>query len=118
MNAIKLILAQKDRDGRAENCQNRQEPGCAVSPGLGGLRILPPRMLVRCHGGDALVREVVPISLTLPQCSAPPVAASSVPVLNARSLWWGQSRGFGTKTGGHGGGSRTRHETGEETLKN
>lgn len=65
MNAIELILAQRGRDGGAENCQNRQEPGCAVSPGLGGLRIPPPRMLVRCRGGDALGRGVVPVSLTV-----------------------------------------------------
>lgn len=38
-------------------------------PGLGGLHIPCPGMLERCHGGDALSREVVPIPRASP-CAA------------------------------------------------
>lgn len=84
------------------------------APGLGGLRIPRPRMPERCRGGDALLGEVVPRppepALVLPRRSALP-AASSVPEppAEAEGGIWDRGRG---------GGSRTRHETGEQTLKN
>lgn len=104
VNAVKSIVAQRDRDDGAESCQTRHKPAHAASPGTGWASHPAPKDAGEVMCSSGMLSPSPEPALVLPSHSALS-AASSVPVLNARSCQQRQRGGFGTRDGG----SRTQH---------
>lgn len=88
--------------------------------GLGGLHIPCPGMLERCHGGDALPREDVPI-LWASSCAATSLSTISSCFCPGAECMAKGGGVFQSWKGGRGrgiAGPSTYSKTGEQTLKN